>query len=178
MTALLRRPARAARAIVAVAALAVAALALLAGCGTGAAPTSPAAPSPSAVAASGSAVPAEPQPPVALLAIDARPGVAGSLGTYTFRGAGSDAPWLPGAALPVGAGGTARVELVPDVGVGTWRVKRAPPGDTDGAAARLVASGSGPIAFPIDAGAGTILVDVEFADGQGSAAWFWRVVPG
>lgn len=175
MTALARR---APGAVVAVAALAVTTLALLGGCGTGAAPTSPAAPSPTAVAASGSAVPADPQPPVALLAVDAGPGIAGSLGTYTFRGAGSDAPWLPGAALLIGGGGTARVELVPDVGVATWRVKRAPPGDTDGAAAQPIASGSGHIAFPIDAVAGTILVDVEFADAQGSAAWFWRVVPG
>lgn len=171
MTALVRRVRRAV--------VAVAAVALVGGCGTGAVSTSPGTPSPTAVAASGSAVPADPQPPVAVLAIDARPGVAGSLGTYTFRGAGSDAPWLPGAALPVGGGGgTARVDLVPDVGAATWRVKRAPPGDTDGAAARTIASGSGPIAFPIDAVAGTIMVDVEFADAQGSAAWFWRVVPG
>lgn len=161
--------------------VAMAALALLGGCGPGTVSPSLATPSPTpavAASASASAGPTDPQPPVAVLAVDARPGVAGSLGTYTFRGAGSDAPWLPGAALPVGGGGTARVDLVPDVGVATWRVKRAPPGDPDGAAAQQIASGSGPIAFPIDAVAGTILVDVEFADAQGSAAWFWRVVPG
>lgn len=134
---------------------------------------------PSQPAATGSAVEPTPrQPPDALLTIDSRPAVAGSVGTYVFAGAGSDAPWLPGAALPAANGGPAVVRLVPDVGAGTWRIRRTADGDTDGSTARVVASGTGQIAFRLDAGGGTVVLDVEYAGGLGDGTYFWRLVPG
>jgi hypothetical protein len=122
---------------------------------------------------------AEPQPPSALLSIAARPAVAGSLGGYTFRGTGSDSPWLPGTPIAVPAtGGAAQILLDPPVGIASWRVRRAPPGDRTGAAATTIASGTGPIAFNLDGRAGTLVVLVEFTDNQGSAAWYWQVRSG
>ena len=54
------------------------------------------------------ATPARPRlperPPDATLAADGGDGVAGQLGSYTWRGAGSDSPWLPGTPIAVGAG--------------------------------------------------------------------------
>ena len=138
-------------------------------------PSPTAASSPSAVVSPSSST-AEPQPPAAVLSIAAGPPVAGSLGSYTFRGTGSDSPWLPGTPIAVPAtGGAARVLLDPPVGIASWRARRAPPGDTTGAATTAIASGSGPIAFNLDGRAGTLVVLVEFADNQGSAAWFWRL---
>jgi hypothetical protein len=105
--------------------------------------------------------------------------VAGALGGYTFRGTGSDSPWLPGTPIAVPAtGGAAQILLDPPVGIATWLARRAPPGDKTGAAATTIASGSGPIAFSLDGRPGTLVVLVEFADNQGSAAWFWQLSSG
>ena len=141
-------------------------------------PSPTAVPSPAAVVSPSSSS-AEPQPPSALLSVAARPAVAGSLGGYTFRGTGSDSPWLPGTPIAVPATGAAALVLLdPPVGIATWRARRAPPGDTTGSAATTIASGSGPIAFSLDGRAETLVILVEFADNQGSAAWYWRVSPG
>lgn len=135
-------------------------------------------PSP-AVVVSPSSNSAEPQPPSALLSIAARPAVAGALGGYTFRGTGSDSPWLPGTPIAVPAtGGAAQILLDPPVEIATWRARRAPPGDKTGVTATTTASGSGPVAFSLDGRAGTLVVLVEFADNQGSAAWYWQMSPG
>jgi hypothetical protein len=167
--------------------LAILVLVAMAACAAPAATpaASPAAiPSPSAVPSPAGVVSpspnsAEPQPPSALLSVAAGAAVAGSLGGYTFRGTGSDSPWLPGTPIAVPAtGGAARVLLDPPVGIASWRARRAPPGDTTGASATAIASGSGPIAFSLDGRAGTLVVLVEFADNQGSAAWYWKVSSG
>ncbi|MFL5680162.1 MAG: hypothetical protein ACJ77B_06125 [Chloroflexota bacterium] len=139
----------------------------------------PSVPAPSSAAPAPASADATPQqPPAAALTIGSRPAVAGSIGTYVFAGAGSDAPWLPGVALPVGNGGNAVVRLVPDVGSGAWHVKRAAADDKDGSTARTIASGSGLIAFKVDAVAATIMLDVEYTGGQGNGTYFWRVTPG
>lgn len=141
-------------------------------------PSPTAVPSP-AVVVSPSSNSAEPQPPLALLSVAARPAVAGALGGYTFRGTGSDSPWLPGTPIAMPAtGGAAQILLDPPVGIATWRARRAPPGDKTGAAATTIASGSGPIVFSLDGRPGTLVVLVEFADNQGSAAWFWQLSSG
>lgn len=141
------------------------------------APTTPRV-TPESTAPAPSASPAQEVPPAAILTIAGSAGVAGSLGTYTFRGTGSDAPWLPGADIVVQRSGPATLELVPPVAVAAWRVKAAAAADPNGLAARTIASGSGAVTFPVDTRSGTVVVEVDFADGIGSAAYFWRLVPG
>lgn len=120
----------------------------------------------------------DPQPPDALLSVGGGAPSIGELGTYTWLGAGSDAPWLPGTPVKLQAGVTATVSLEPPVAIATWSVREAKPGDRDGTTARGIASGSGPITFTVPAQAGSLAVQVRFAADAGDANYFWALTPG
>jgi hypothetical protein len=159
----------------------VLALVVAACSGRGPAPSTPTAPIASAVAtASASAPPAETPgatPPDALLSVDGGAVSRGEIGTYTWLGTGTDAPWLPGTPLKAASGGAASVTLAPPAPSTTWTVRIARPGDTQGSTARAVAEGSGPIQFTVPAGGGSLLVHVDFAANAGDANWFWSLSP-
>lgn len=115
-------------------------------------------------------------PPDALLAAEGGDPVAGQLGTYVWLEAGSDAPWLPGAPIAVGAGEPLTVSLVPDGDIRTWaaRYVLADAGAPDGAASLGEGAGSPGFAAP-GPGSWTVEVFVEFAAGAGNAHYFWRL---
>jgi hypothetical protein len=142
---------------------------------TAAPPTSSPPPSPSA-SASPAATPGA-QPPNALLSVAGGAPVAGALGTYTWLGTGSDAPWLPGTPVKAGPGAAATVVLDPPIATTSWTVRWAKPGDTNGLSARPVASGAGAIAFTIPPEAGSLALQVQFAADAGDANYFWALSP-
>jgi hypothetical protein len=143
-----------------------------------AAPSASATPTaaPTATASAPLAATPGPQPPNALLSVNGAAPSVGELGTYTWHGAGSDAPWLPGTPTKVLAGGAASVSLEDPVAIATWWVKQSKPGATD-VGARQIAAGSGPITFVVPAQAATIAVHVEFASDAGDAVYFWALSP-
>jgi hypothetical protein len=140
-------------------------------------PTAPATAAPPASESVSLAPPAA-QPPDALLSVAGGAPTAGALGTYTWLGTGSDAPWLPGAPVSLPPGGAATISFQPQVATAAWSVKQAQPGDADGSTAREIASGSGRIVFSLPPAAGTILLSVDFADNAGTANYFWALSPG
>ena len=143
-------------------------------------PAATASPPPSALASpvaspSPAGVPAE--PPAASLAVEGGDPVAGGLGSYTWAGGGSDSPWLPGAPMRVGSGERLRLTLAPKTGVDSWTADRVKAGTTDGTGAVRLGSGtSGTIAFDAPpAGHWSVQVTIRFADGLGSATYYWRL---
>ena len=115
-----------------------------------------------------------PEPPAASLAVDGGDPVVGQLGSFTWMNSGSDAPWLPGSPIHVGAGEPLLLVLSEPVGIANWTVNRAPAG-TDGSDVIGMAEGSGaPVTFPAPPpGAWSVHVSVWFGDDLGSAAYFW-----
>ena len=115
-------------------------------------------------------------PPEALLAAEGGDPVAGQLGTFAWFDTGSDAPWLPGAPIAVGAGEPLTVTLVPDDGVLTWAARFVPAAVTGPGGAMSLGEGSGTPRF-VAPGPGTWTVEVftEFGAGTGSAHYFWRL---
>jgi hypothetical protein len=161
------------------------AILVLAAAGCTAAGVSPSAatpsvsPAPTASASSSAPVvgTSGPQPPNAVLRVnDGAPSI-GELGTYTWQGAGSDAPWLPGTPTRVAPGGAASVTLEAPVAIEAWSIKQAKPGGTD-VGARQIAAGTGAVTFTVPAAAGTIALHVQFAGGAGDAVYFWALTPG
>ena len=142
------------------------------------APTSSPPPPPSASAAAppSTATPGA-EPPSALLSVAGGPPIAGALGTYTWFGTGSDAPWLRGTPVKLPPGGAATVSLQPPAAVAAWSVRKAPPGG-DETTAREIATGSGPIAFNVPNEAATIVLRLEFAANAGDANYFWALSAG
>jgi hypothetical protein len=120
--------------------------------------------------------PAGTEPPAASLSAEGGEAVAGQLGSFTWRGGGSDSPWLPGSAIRVGAGEPLTVVLADAVGVAEWTARRVPAGTTDGSGAVGLRSGQAPIAFAAP-GVGTwsVQVVIRFADGVGDAAYYWAM---
>ncbi len=115
-------------------------------------------------------------PPTASLAAEGGDPVVGQLGTFTWGDGGSDSPWLPGAPVAVGSREPLTVTLADGPPVSGWTARRVRAGATSPAGAVAVGSGSGPIAFDAPAtGSWTVEVAVTFADGLGSAAYFWRL---
>jgi hypothetical protein len=151
-----------------------------------AAPTAPAASqpaplptaSPTPAPATSEPVPTSLQPPNALLAVGGGRPTVGALGTYTWLGTGSDAPWLRGAPVKLPPGGAATVALEPPVALTSWSLKKTKPGDTDGSTARPIASGTGAVTFTVPSDGGTILLTVDFAANAGTANYFWALSPG
>jgi hypothetical protein len=138
---------------------------------TGPAPaTSPSSPRPSASAD---------RPPDLLLAAEGGDPIAGQLGSYTWDGAGSDGPWLPGSPMTVGAREPLTARVGTDaVRVDSWTARIAPAEATSDEAAAPLAEGAGPIVFDApDSGMWTIQLVVRFVGG-GSATYAWRLTVG
>jgi hypothetical protein len=157
---------------------------------TGSAPSTPAAVGPPAPAGSSLVAatpsvraertapvsPAGTEPPAASLSAEGGEPVAGQLGSFTWRGGGSDSPWLPGSAISVGAGEPLTVLLADGVGVVDWTARRVPAGTTDGSGAIGLGSGPAPIAFSAPGvGSWSVQVTVRFAEGLGDAAYYWAI---
>ena len=136
-------------------------------------PTSPAAP---VATPTGPASPAVAgRPPDATLSAEGGDAATGQLGTYTWAGAGSDSPWLPGTPIAVGAGEPLTVRIAGDLPVESWAARRTPGGATSDVGAIPVASGAAVIAFAAPpAGDWTVELQVRFVGG-GSASYAWRL---
>jgi len=158
--------------------LALGALLAISACGAPAPPATPPA------TAEATPIPTDepfpPQPPVAVLTLPGGQPTAGDLGTYIYRGAGSDAPWLPGepiAVPPTGAIGT--VFLSEPLRVTQWWARVAPAGRAPRIGeAREIATGDGAVSFELPTGAWTLEVSLQFGDGVGSAAYYWQLGQG
>jgi hypothetical protein len=138
---------------------------------TSATPTPGPTPSPTAA-------PVEPAatPPAASLSAEGGDPVVGQLGSYTWAGGGSDSPWLPGAPVAAGAREPMRVTFADGQAVSGWTARRARASVASPVGTIPVGSGAGPIAFDAPAsGSWTLAVSVTFADGLGSATWYWRL---
>lgn len=115
-------------------------------------------------------------PPEAVLAAEGGDPIEGQLGTYVWLETGSDAPWLPGAPIAVGAGEPLTVALVGGGGIDTWSARYVPADATGPAGAVSLGEGPGDPAFTAPgSGAWTLEVLVEFAAGAGNASYFWRL---
>jgi hypothetical protein len=140
-------------------------------------PPSPPASAASSPSPSAAAIAPGVEPPKALLSVAGGAATAGALGTYTWLGTGSDAPWLQGTPVKLPAGGAATVALEPSVPIAAWSVMKARPGG-DETTARDIGGGSGPIAFTVPNEAATIVLRVELASNAGDATYFWALSPG
>lgn len=115
-------------------------------------------------------------PPDAVLAADGGDPVTGQLGTFVWFGTGSDAPWLPGAALRVGAREPLTLRLVPDGAIDGWTARYVPAATGSPEGAKALGQGAGSVAFGApDAGDWTVEVSITFAGGAGEAVYFWRL---
>ena len=115
-------------------------------------------------------------PPDALLVAEGGDPVAGRLGTYVWLETGSDAPWLPGAPIAVGAGEPLTVGLDPDGDIRAWAARYVPAAATGPEGATSLGEGDGRPRFEAPGpGAWTVEVFVEFAAGAGDASYFWRL---
>jgi hypothetical protein len=159
---------------------------VLVGCSPVAASPAPAASASSAVATDSAPAPTvtDPSPtvagldgpPEATLAAEGGDPVVGQLGTYVWFDSGSDAPWLQGSPITVGAGEPVAVTLVPAGNIETWTARFVPAGATDPTGAVVLGEGSGDPSFPAPRpGAWTVEVAVIFAAGAGKASYFWRL---
>jgi hypothetical protein len=141
-------------------------------------------PTPANGAASAVASPSDPpapalpaHPPEAILDGLGRTGRAvGGLGSYTWLGSGSDAPWIVGRAAGAASRGAAlRVTFAGSAPV-SWTSAWAPV--IEGAAGTPTGESSGAaavaIAGPMTAGDWSLRVTATFAPGA-SATYFWRV---
>jgi hypothetical protein len=189
-TAVTPRPPRAGR-FAGLAALAVLAL-LAAGCATGQPPPPSPAPATRGPTASpfapgdavGTATPRPtevPGPPQVALAAAGSAPVDGALGTFTWDGAGSDAPWIvPSAVRAVGGRGPFSLTFQPPLSVERWSATWAPVA-SDGAGAPVggVAGTGAVLVVGSVPGPGTwgLAVRARFGAGR-EATWFWRVEPG
>ena len=115
-------------------------------------------------------------PPEALLAVEGGDPVMGQLGTNTWKNGGSDAPWLRGAPITVGAGEPLTVTFLPGIDVASWRTRYVPAasdGQTGGAS---LGEGVGQPTFQAPAaGSWTVAVTVTFHEENGRADYYWRL---
>jgi hypothetical protein len=118
------------------------------------------------------------EPPAARLEASAGTPVEGSLGSYTWGEAGSDAPWIvvrPSGAVT--APGPFAVRLDPAVPVATWSAAWAPITGREAGDVAGFAEGEGDaIAFagPPRTGPWSLKLDVRFASGD-QATYYWRL---
>lgn len=128
-------------------------------------------------AAPTNALPPGVSPPVASMAVEGGDPVVGALGSYTWRSAGSDAPWLRGSPIHVGHGEELELALSLPVAIATWTAGRTTPGSLDGSGAIGLAEGRGglPRFFAPPPGTWSVQVVIWFAANQGSAAYYWLV---
>ena len=115
-------------------------------------------------------------PPEALLAVEGGDPVMGQLGTNTWKNGGSDAPWLRGAPITVGAGEPLTVTFLPGFDVASGRTRYVPAasdGQTGGAS---LGEGVGQPTFRAPAaGSWTVDVSVTFHEENGRADYYWRL---
>jgi len=115
-------------------------------------------------------------PPDALLAAEGGDPVVGRLGTYIWLDSGSDAPWLPGAPIAVGAGEPLTVSFAPPSEIATWAARMVPASADGPDGAISLGEGTGAPAFVApDSGSWTVDLAVTFPAGAGSAHYFWRL---
>lgn len=147
-------------------------------------PAATAEPSPSAEPATSpstpeSEPPVEPmaEPPGASLAVEGGDPVEGQLGSFTWQNGGSDAPWLDGSPIRVGARERLTLSFADPVAVENWSASRVPPGNRDGTGAIGMGEGSGePVSFDAPPrGTWSVSVNVRFSENCGSAAYYWLV---
>ncbi len=121
--------------------------------------------------------PSMPEPPAASIAVEGGDPVVAQLGTFTWMNGGSDAPWLDGSPIHVGAGETLILTLAEEFPIGPWYVRRVAPGSRDGMGAVAMGHGSGePITFGAPPpGSWSVAVSVRFAVNDGSALYYWRI---
>jgi hypothetical protein len=117
-----------------------------------------------------------PLPPDASLAVEGGDPVAGALGGFSWMDSGSASPWLPGTPLHVGSGERLTLTLADRTGIAGWTVRRSAPA-TLGVDSIGMAEGSGePLTFDAPpTGTWSVDVELQFARGLGSAAYFWLI---
>ncbi|MEO6207556.1 MAG: hypothetical protein ABIP77_06345 [Candidatus Limnocylindrales bacterium] len=115
-------------------------------------------------------------PPDALLAAEGGDPVMGQLGTNSWKNGGSDAPWLRGAPISVGAGEPLALTFLPGFDVASWRTWYVP-ADSDGqSGGPSLGEGVGQPAFRApEAGTWTVVVTVTFREENGQADYYWRL---
>jgi hypothetical protein len=115
-------------------------------------------------------------PPVAALAAEGGDETDGQLGTYTWGDGGSDAPWLPGERVAVGAGEPLTVRFRPETAIETWSARVVPASADGPAGASGLGQGSGQPRFAAPgAGTWTAEVRIVFANAAGEASYFWQL---
>ena len=108
---------------------------------------------------------------------------AGTLGTWTLRGAGSDSPWLPATAvmgLAAGTGDRLAVRFDDGTAIGSWAAVVVPADDPTGLDATTLAARTAtdpPVAI-VDLpapppGRWVFQVRLDLADGTGQAFYSW-----
>ena len=139
-------------------------------------PTPPATSPPGSAPASAGEPSLETPPAAALVAAGAsHPGEPGS---WTWAGVTSDAPWLPAQALVRAdvPAGTVTVTMDEDLEVESWTAVAATADDTQGLELEPLGDGAGQPSFRLAGGEWVVAVDVRFADGLGSAVYYWHLV--
>lgn len=136
-----------------------------------------ASPSPTGGTASATAAGVPAQPPRAQLAGLSSGPVDGDLGSYTWRDAGSDAPWIVGPhASTATAGATLRISFV-GTSAATWTASWAPVTGNVAGNPTSAAQGSGDVTVRVPATAGDWSLQVTASFGAGTnASYYWRVV--
>lgn len=115
-------------------------------------------------------------PPEAAIAAEGGDPVVGRLGTYTWGETGSDAPWLPGSPVAVGAGEPLTIGFEPSLDVERWSLTLHEPDAMGPEGGIPLADGAGsPTAAAPASGAYTLLLEVRFAGGLGAAVYAWRL---
>jgi hypothetical protein len=106
--------------------------------------------------------------------------VAGDLGTYIYRGAGSDSPWLPGAPVAVPpTGALAEVFLSEPLPIASWSARVVPAGRPPGLGEpREIGAGEDRVVFELPTGTWNLQVTIQFGDGIGEATYFWELGQG
>jgi hypothetical protein len=105
------------------------------------------------------------------------PGAAGAQGSFTWNGAGSDAPWIVHPEPVARGAGPWNVALVPRLPVGRWSARWAPVRDGVAGDPEAGTRGTGPsIVVQAPGLPGTWSLQVQASFGQGrEAAWYWTI---
>ncbi len=124
-------------------------------------------------------------PPSASLRVAEAPELhPGELGTYTFRGAGSDAPWLPARmldAVQVQAGTGLTVSLEGGNLIDSWEAVVARSADEQGVQTTplgqqtLPRPEAGAVFAAPESGSWVLAVSLGYADDEGVGVYFWRL---
>jgi hypothetical protein len=124
-------------------------------------------------------------PPLAVMTVDGGGRHEGELGTFVYRGSGTDAPWLPATALDsvaVKPDSRLTVRLGDQGLIGPWSATIAPAGDDQAERAQLLAREGtvGGLRESIELpapppGAWVLMADLNYGDGSGSGAYYWLV---